>query len=155
MRVEWLSHSNLHHAVWVSRGEDCASLTFPADTTSFVEQSPISLEPPLCGLGDPRRPKPLELSTSALEELQREALRADIECAKMRLEAANEERRYWEEKRSLLALEKQLLLERHQLKPNNDQSNDRMSNAVEDRMYWEERRRMLALKKQCMLDQMG
>lgn len=86
-----------------------------------------------------------------LEELRREALRADIECARARAEAANEERRYWEEKRALLVLERRLL---QQTKTDGEHSRDRIAGAVEERLYWEERRRSLALKRQCMLDQM-
>ncbi|CAJ0599313.1 unnamed protein product [Cylicocyclus nassatus] len=135
-----------------STTEYCASLTFPADTTSFAEQSSLSLEASLCGLGDFHKPKQIEKSDS-LDDLRREALRAEIDCARVRMEAANEEKKYWEEKRNLLALERRIALERHQMKPD-EEHHDRIASAAEERLYWEERRRILALKKQCMLDQM-
>ncbi|RCN39128.1 hypothetical protein ANCCAN_14925 [Ancylostoma caninum] len=135
-----------------SATEYCASLTFPADTTSFAEQNSLSLEASLCGLGDQHRAKTHDVNrTDTLDELQREALRAEIECSRARADAASEERKYWEEKRNLLALERRLL---QQNRTDGELSRDRVAGAVEERLYWEERRRSLALKRQCMLDQM-
>ncbi|VDO96893.1 unnamed protein product [Heligmosomoides polygyrus] len=90
-----------------------------------------------------------------LEELQKEVLRADVECLRARTEAAMEERRYWEEKRSLLALERQMLLERQPSRSEEPQCyRDRLSTAFEERQLWEERRRILAMRRQCMLEQL-
>ncbi|VDM74888.1 unnamed protein product [Strongylus vulgaris] len=137
-----------------STTEYCARLTFPADTTSFAEQSSLSLEASLCGLGDFHKSRTHETSADSLDDLRREALRAEIDCARVRMEAASEEKKYWEEKRSLLALERRMTLERHQSKADEEHCRDRLASAAEERMYWEERRRILALKKQCMLEQM-
>ncbi|VDL74277.1 unnamed protein product [Nippostrongylus brasiliensis] len=60
-----------------------------------------------------------------------------------------EERRYWEEKRNLLLLERQMLLERCPVMPNNEPGGDRLSSAVEERQFWEEKRKTLSLRRQC------
>ncbi|WKX99755.1 hypothetical protein Q1695_014545 [Nippostrongylus brasiliensis] len=111
-----------------------------------------SLEASLCSLSDYQRSKELDATMDTLEELQKEALRADIDCSRARTEAAIEERRYWEEKRNLLLLERQMLLERCPVMPNNEPGGDRLSSAVEERQFWEEKRKTLSLRRQCMID---
>ncbi|KAK5981949.1 hypothetical protein GCK32_015539 [Trichostrongylus colubriformis] len=65
-------------------------MSFPADTTSILEPSPHSLEASLCSLSDYHRSKELDIALETLEELQKEALRAEIACARARMEAAVE-----------------------------------------------------------------
>ncbi|KAK5968768.1 hypothetical protein GCK32_005040 [Trichostrongylus colubriformis] len=129
-------------------------MSFPADTTSILDPSPHSLEASLCSLSDYHRSKELDIALETLEELQKEALRAEIASARARMEAAVEERRYWEEKRGLLALEKQSLQSHLPSKQDDNPVQDRLSAAVEERQFWREKRRILALRRQFVLDQL-
>ncbi|XGW17950.1 hypothetical protein V3C99_002504 [Haemonchus contortus] len=131
-----------------------STLSFPADTTSNGEPPPLSLEASLCSLSDYHRTKELDLTLETLEELQKEALRAETECARARMEAAVEERRYWEDKRALLALEKEALLAQNPSRQDDDHSQERISAASEERQFWKEKRRILGLRRQCVLEQL-
>uniref|UniRef100_A0A0K0DNU0 Uncharacterized protein n=1 Tax=Angiostrongylus cantonensis TaxID=6313 RepID=A0A0K0DNU0_ANGCA len=131
---------------------DCPpSLSFPADTTSFAEQTSHALDSTMCNYSEPRTGA-LDLTTETVEELRKKALCIEIDCARARTEAAIEERRYWEEKRNLLALERQLVLVRHHTNCDLDSARDRLTAALRERQYWEERRRIVTLKRQCMVN---
>ncbi|VDM56195.1 unnamed protein product [Angiostrongylus costaricensis] len=133
---------------------DCPpSLSFPADTTSFAEQTSHALDSTMCSYSE-QRTGALDLTTETVEELRKKALCIEIDCARARTEAAIEERRYWEEKRSLLALERQLVLVRHHTNCDLDSAKDRLTAALRERQYWEERRRIVTLKRQCMINQL-
>ncbi|RCN52862.1 hypothetical protein ANCCAN_00857 [Ancylostoma caninum] len=87
-----------------------ASPMLSADASSSAERNSLSLEAYLCGLGDHHRAEAHDINrTEFLNELQREAFQAEIECSRARAQAASEERRYWEERRNLQALERRLL----------------------------------------------
>ncbi|KAJ1356509.1 hypothetical protein KIN20_014241 [Parelaphostrongylus tenuis] len=134
---------------------DCPpSLSFPADTTSFAEHTSHPLDASMLYGYTEQSIRALDLTMETLEELRKNALRVEIDCARARTEAAIEERRYWEEKRNLLVLERQLVLERHQTNIDVDSARDRLTAALRERQYWEERRRILTLKRQCMVNQL-
>ncbi|KAK6011391.1 hypothetical protein OSTOST_23528, partial [Ostertagia ostertagi] len=130
------------------------TLSLPADTTSVIETSPHSLEASLCSLSDYQKSRGLDITLETLEELQKEVLRAETECARARIQAAVEERLYWEEKRARLALQRQALQSQHPLKQDDDLALDRLSAVAEERQFWKEKRRILALRKQCVLEQL-